>query len=233
MREPKDITINNKTLDAILEEHKHWYNENCDGWEDMRADLRDAYLRGADLRGANLCGADLCGADLRGADLRDAYLCGADLRDAYLRGANLCGADLRSADLYGAYLYDAYLYDAKGVYISLACPSHGSFIAWKKCRSHEQENKEVIVKLEIPEDAMRSSATGVKCRASKAKVLDIQDLEGNSIDSKAFSTYGNQQDFEYITGEIVEPREPFCEDRYEECASGIHFFVDRDEAVRY
>ena len=51
-------------LNKILENHKHWLNEDCEGWESMRANLSDAYLRGADLRGANLVDADLGGADL-------------------------------------------------------------------------------------------------------------------------------------------------------------------------
>ena len=37
----------------------------------------------------------------------------------------------------------------------------------EKCRN------EVLVKLLIPEDALRSSATSRKCRASKVKVLEI------------------------------------------------------------
>ncbi len=189
MRDPKDIIIKGRTLEEILEAHKHWYYEDIDGWEDMRANLREANLYGADLCGANLRGADLCGADLRGAE--------------------------------------------NVPYIPLSCPSHGSFIGWKKCRSHGTNNDEVIVKLEIPEDAKRSSATGRKCRASKAIVLEIQDIEGNKIDSKAYSTYEWAMNFEYIVGETVEPREPFDENRYEGCASGIHFFIDRQEAVDY
>ena len=38
--------------------------------------------------------------------------------------------------------------------------------------------------------------------------------------------------FIYKIGEIVE--EPnFCTDRFTECAPGIHFFINRDEAVMY
>ena len=69
-------------LNKIIEQHKHWLNEDCEGWGDMRADLRGADLRGADLSGANLFGADLRGADLSDADLRGADLSGADLRGA-------------------------------------------------------------------------------------------------------------------------------------------------------
>ena len=47
-----------KELDKIVGQHKLWLQEDVDGWEDMKADLR-----WADLRGANLSGADLSGAD--------------------------------------------------------------------------------------------------------------------------------------------------------------------------
>jgi hypothetical protein len=58
-------------LDKIVEQHNHWLKENCEGWEDMRANLREADLRDADLIEANLCEANLSGANLRGADLSD------------------------------------------------------------------------------------------------------------------------------------------------------------------
>ena len=53
-----------KELKVILENHKHWLNEDCEGWQDMRADLTEACLTEADLRGAYLTGAYLKGADL-------------------------------------------------------------------------------------------------------------------------------------------------------------------------
>ena len=64
--------ITQKELDKVIEQHKHWWNEDCEGWKCMKADLRGADLSGANLRDANLCGANLCGANLRCADLRDA-----------------------------------------------------------------------------------------------------------------------------------------------------------------
>ena len=120
MREPKEILINGKTLEKILENHKHWLNKDIDGWEYMRAnlnsaDLSNANLRYADLRGADLSDADLRYANLRGANLRYADLRGADLRYANLRGANLRGADLRYANLRYANLSDANL---RGAYLS-------------------------------------------------------------------------------------------------------------------
>ena len=75
-------------LDKIVEQHQHWLKEDCEGWEDMKANLREANLRGADLSDANLRNANLRGADLRWANLSDANLRWADLSDANLRGAD-------------------------------------------------------------------------------------------------------------------------------------------------
>ena len=96
-------------LDKIVEQHKHWIKQDCEGWEGMRADLSEADLSEADLNGANLREANLHGADLNGADLRKADLSGADLSGANLYGADLHGADLYGADLNGADLRGANL----------------------------------------------------------------------------------------------------------------------------
>ena len=220
MRKPEDIKIGDKTLAEVIENHKHWWNEDCEGWRDMRADLHGAYLRGADLSEAYLRGADLSGADLREADLR-----GADLREAYLSGVDLSGADLREADLSEAYLRGADLSEAENVpYIPYACPDFGMFIGFKKASGY-------IVVLEIPEDAKRLSATGRKCRCNKAKVIEIQNIDGTKANvTKVASDFDS--DFVYEVGKTVSV-DNFCEDRWEECSSGIHFFINRQESVNY
>ena len=144
----------------------------------------EAIRRGADLRGADLRGANLCDADLRGANL-----CSTDLR-----GANLYGADLRSTDLRGANLCDANLCGAKGCYLS--CPTEGSFIGWKKASGH-------IVKLRIPEDARRSSATGHKCRCDKAYVMEIQNMDGTKATENTVRS-DHDKNFVYTVGATVE-----------------------------
>ena len=185
-------------------------------WADLReADLYEANLSWADLRGANLRGANLYGADLRGADLREANLRGADLRGADLRGANLYEANLRGANLRGA----------KNLNFPIACPEKGSFIGFKKCRNG------MIVKLEITEDALRCSATGRKCRCSKAKVLSITNLDGTDPDIEFVSSKLDPF-FIYKVGEIVEVKD-FDTNRWNECSTGIHFFITRQEAVDY
>ena len=148
----------------------------------------------------------------------------ADLRGAYLRGAYLSGAYLSNADLRNADLSGAYLSNAKG--ITMACPSDGAFVGWKKAVT---DSGIAIVKLQILEDAKRSSATGRKCRCDKAQVLAIYDQRGEEI-GEAHSDRGSG--FVYKTGEIVVP-DSFDDNRWNECSNGIHFFITRTEAEEY
>lgn len=142
--------------------------------------------------------------------------------DAIRRGANLSDADLSDANLRGANLFGANLRDAKGCYLS--CPTEGSFIGWKKASGH-------IVKLRIPEDARRSSATGHKCRCDKAYVMEIQNMDGTRATVDAVRS-DHDQNFVYTVGATVEVPD-FDDNRWSECAQGIHFFIDRREAVEY
>ena len=250
-------------LKKALEAHNHYLAQDCEGWENMRADLSDAdlsgaylsganlrsaYLRSANLSGASLSGADLRSADLSGANLRSAYLSGADLSGAdlsgaslsgaYLSGANLRSADLRSADLSGADLSGANLsgaslsgaylsgakYNERTAFLALACPEEGDFIAWKKVG-------DAIIKLRIPAEAKRSSATSRKCRCEFAEVLELQNLDGTTYkDDKVVND--NYVGTIYKVGEIVHP-DSWDDNRWNECSHGIHFFMTRDEAVRY
>ena len=193
-------------IKLILEKHAKWARGE-DGGE--RADLCDANLRDADLSGADLRGADLRGADLNGADL-----CGADLR----------GANLRNANLRNAKNTDKIAWNAHTAFYPLQCPETGSFIGYKKAADK-------IVMLEICADAKRSSATSRKCRCSKAKVLSITHLDGSDSGlTEVRSDYSKE--FVYRVGEIAEVSD-FDDDRWNECAAGIHFFITRDEAVKY
>ena len=214
------MIVNREKLSTILEKHKHWINEDCEGWENMKANLCGAYLRGADLRDANLYGADLRGADLRDANLCNANLCNANLRASDLRDANLCGANLCDANLCGTYLRGA-----KNLpFIPYVCPDTGSFIGYKKASN-------MIIKLEITEDAKRVSATSRKCRCNKAKVLGIYDYEYNLLEDKEVAS-DRDKDFIYRVGEVAEVKD-FDEDRWNECSTGIHFFINFQEAVKY
>ena len=215
-------TVTSEDLNHILEDHSKWIKSS--GNDGIQADLamanlRGADLHGADLRGANLRGANLARANLSAANLSAANLVMADLRGADFRGADLSGVNLVRADLRGA-----------NISIPIACPEEGSFIGFKKALN--KDNKiEYIIKLEIPEDALRSSATTRKCRCSKAKVLSITNLDGTDADTDvAYSSH--DPSFIYKIGEIVEVPD-FNTDRWKECSTGIHFFITRQEAVDY
>lgn len=212
-------TFEGENVEKILKEH---------GFDSLRgADLSDADLSYADLRGADLRYTNLRGANLRGANLRDA-----NLRDADLRYTDLRYTDLFGSDLFGAKLIGAKLSELTAAQTSIL-PDEGDIIGWKK--AHVDSTTPVIVKLLIPPDAQRSNGTSRKCRASKARVLDLQDLQdkqGNSLppDTTARSSY--DPDFTYKKGETVSV-EDFDTNRWNECATGIHFFITRIEAVEY
>lgn len=271
--------LTQKEINKIIENHKHWLNEDVDGWDNMKANfsnqdlsyadlscaslhgadfsganLRDANLSGANLSNANLRYADLSYADLsyanlryadircanlRYANLRDANLCDANFCNANLSNANLCFVNLNFAKLCNANLHYADIRcanfsgaDLSGtknmMYIPMACPEEGSFIGFKKAA---YADKYYIVKLKIPADALRSSATSRKCRCNKAKVLEIQNVDGSKANIDVVHSTCDPS-FQYKTGQIVE--EPkYDNNRFNECSKGIHFFINRQEAVDF
>lgn len=232
-------------LNTIIESHQHYLNKDIDGWESMRADLSDKNLSGLNLKNANLYRVNLSNANLYSADLRKANLRKADLRKANLINADLINADLGNADLSEANLYRANLRNAdlseanlsnadlSGAYISedtkidypIACPETGSFIGYKKA------SYGYIVKLQICKNARRSSATKKKCRCSKALVLAIENIDGSDSGLQKIASDFDHC-FIYRIGEIVEVLD-FDDNRWHECAPGIHFFTDRQDAVAY
>ena len=249
-----------KELNKVLEKHQHWLRKDCRGWDNMRAVLDNENLDGLDFRGAMLDKAfldyaSLNGAYLYGASLNHASFYKASLNGAYLDGASLNGTSFVRASLIGASLNNtsldntcfnnarldgasfarASLNDTSfcGVslnnvtnfpFIPFACPDTGSFIGWKKAHGK-------IIKLEIPADAKRCSATSNKCRCNKAKVLEIQEIDGSVSDVTEISSDYDYK-FIYEVGKTVSVAD-FCEDRWEECSQGIHFFINRQSAVEY
>jgi len=244
MRRPEDIIINNKTLEQILIEHKHWIYKDCDGWENMKANLHYADLYNADLRNINLQGADLFYANLQGADLCYANLQSADLSYAVLRDASLCFANLCAANLYaaklqninlsfanlrGANLYYTNLYSSNLYYADL-CNVDGNLIKYRKGKMLSEDiigykkcKDNVIVTLKIPRGAIIFSINGYKCRTNKAKVVSIDGAD------RAFSSYNNMS---YYVGDEITIYDFNCEYNIE-CAKGVHFFMTREEAEHY
>ena len=143
---------------------------------------------------------------------------------ANLREADLRGANLRGADLWGANLRGAEINENTKINLPISCPDTGAFTAWKKARGY-------IIQLEIPAKAKRLSATGRKCRCNMAKVVAIQNIDGTDSGlSEVRSNYAH--DFIYKVGETVVV-DDFDDNRWNECSTGIHFFITREEAVDY
>ena len=252
--------LTQEEINKALENHKHWLAEDCDKWENMQADFSYCDLCNADLRNADLCKANLCNANLHNAGLRKANLynanlckanlcnadlckanlcyanlhnadfsycdlCNADLCNAYLCNANLHNANLRNANLRNADLCNANLRKAKNVpYFPMVCPEEGDFIGWKKASGR-------IIKLHIPEDALRSSSTTRKCRCSKAEVMEIYNFDGTIAEERQVAS-SRDSSFVYEIGKTVEVKD-FDTNRWEECTRGIHFFLNRQEAIDY
>lgn len=135
-------------------------------------------------------------------------------------GAYLAGAYLAGANLAGAYLARANLAGAKNLpplaHAQTSILPEGDIIGWKKCGNG------ALVKLLIPAVAKRSNATGRKCRAEYAQVLEVV---GENIG--VTNNYGPCT--EYRAGETVRS-DGFDENRWEECSNGIHFFITKEEA---
>jgi hypothetical protein len=184
-------------------------------------------LRGSDLRGSDLSGSNLSGSNLRGSDLRGSDLSGSNLSGSNLRGSDLRGSDLSGSNLSGSDLRGSNLSGAKNAALAIAqtriLPA-GTITGWKKVYCCES-GKGIVAQLEIPAHAKRSHAFGRKCRASEAIVVSIEGA------TKARSDY--DYGFTYEVGQVVKPTREFDDNWQNECSTGIHFFITREEAEAY
>ncbi len=205
---------------------------------DLRGvDFTSLCLDGINFKGANLSGCNFCFASLYNCNLESADLSGAKMYRTILCNVNLTNVILDNANVaFNKCTFEEIEIDKNTMdkYVQLVCPSEGEFIGWKKAfvTVVEDLSYSVIVKLLIPKDARRSSAFGRKCRCDKARVLSIECL--NSLcefDPIAAHSFADKT-FVYVLGKEVSV-DNFDEDRWHECAPGIHFFMTREEAVDY
>lgn len=140
------------------------------------------------------------------------------------------------------------------------CPKEGEFYGYKAVMLDRGRRKSKfefgIAKLRIPKEAKRVSPFlgGRKCRCDLAFVEEIRRVEvvrdkpvamtgtytinyktsedGTILKAdRGLAIYNNT--FEYVTGEFVRPYLPFDDNPWIECSSGIHFFVDEQDALRF
>ena len=108
-----------------------------------------------------------------------------------------------------------------------------TIILYKKAVAVEGElQRNIIVKLEVPENAQRVYCNKLKIRVSEAKVVGFYNLDGSAIpdDTEVVSFYDSK--FKYKIGETVKPEKKF-DNTNGLCGSGIHGYIDFVDAVKY
>ena len=201
------------------------FDEDCNfvNAEFNDCDLTDVEMRnGANFAKASFDNCNFKDANCYGAIFRDTAFWDADLTNVKMLEADFTNADFARCKL------DNIMYDECTCGIALACPEKGSFTAFKKAKLYNDNN--CIVELQVPADALRSSATTRKCRVSKATVVAIYTMDGKSVKQNAYSTH--TRSFVYKIGKTVEVKN-FDKNRWNECSSGIHCFITKREAEQY
>ena len=204
-------------------------NTNLENGDFSNASLSHTDLYSANLKNTNLSNADLYCSNLRNTNLYEANLVGADLTGATVIGANFENACLIDTNLNNTFMAKVILKNASINY-PMACPETGSFIGWKIVKHTKRNYHDFLVKLEIPAEAKRSSATTDKCRCEFAKVLEIWDLLYN-VNLSEVTNY-NIKETVYKVGEMVYP-DKWDDNRWNECSNGIHFFMNQKDAINY
>lgn len=171
----------------------------------------------------------LYGAEFDGCTIYSTFFLCSNLQGALFKNTNGDKVAFQSCEMDNCRSFNSNLVFPQHV------PSEGSFIAWKKarickCAENDYEDTDVIVKLRVVEDADRCSANH-KCRASKVEVLQFETLDGKKLpdDTDVSSVFNHT--FKYHIG-IVESR-AYNTNPQDECSNGIHFFLNRDDAVNY
>ena len=198
------------------------------GWDLSGIDFTLSSFRNVDLSGADLSRATVENVLLDGCSVKGAVFRDADMKTASMRYCDMTGCDIRGADLFGAVLehakLDGIISDEETRWFRMHCPKEGAILGYKKCVNDR------LVQLLIPADAKRTSATLPSCRCSKAKVLTIKSFDSAEEFDEAWSLV--DENFVYHKGEWVEVLD-FNEDRWMDSATGIHFWMTREEAIRY
>lgn len=194
--------------------HARFNNADCAECNFKHADCTEGYFGFANLSSAHLQDARFYLGLFRQTNLRNVFAYGADFRECDFDDCDLTGI-LTDEDTAGFFL---------------TCPEKGAFTAFKKAKLYNGTDR-VIVELKVPASALRSSACSRKCRVSKAKVVSITSLDGTKkYRQNAYSMHASN--FVYKVGQNVEVKN-FDKNRWNECSTGIHCFMTREEAVNY
>lgn len=249
------MRYNGKNLSKLLLEHQKWVLSR--GEKGSCADFAFCLLENVDLSNkclpmANFFGATLIDVNFTNANINKANLSQTHIQRAIFDYASLYRTIFTNArigiqsamyaDMTETVFTNSWMDIESDVQIKLPinCPSSGSFIGWKKANiaypKSEQKEAHIsqgIVKLLIPEWAERTSSVNRQCRCDRAIVLDVQDTGGASIVDYDYIFSAHDLHYKYTVGDTLLPRDSFDTNRWHECSSGIHFFIDRMDAVDY
>lgn len=201
-----------------------YFDEDCNF---VSAEFTDCDLTVVEMRnGTNFARASFDRCNFKNAVCHGAFR-NTEFFDDDLTNVNMYEADFTNTEFVRCKL-DNIKYDECTCGIALACPEKGSFTAFKKAELYNGDK--CIVELQVPADALRSSATTRKCRVSKATVVAVYTMDGKSVKQNAYSTH--TRSFVYKLGKMVEVKN-FDKNRWNECSSGIHCFITKREAEHY
>ena len=206
------------------------YLENMDlSSMDLRnIDFSGSHFKNVIFSNSNLDYSNISSSFFQDSPLDNTSLRNADISKSLMRYCNLRGADISGSNLFTSVLefaiLDDIIYDDHTKFFRLQCPETGAFIGWKCCTEFR------VVQLLIPADALRTSATYLSCRCNKAKVLSIKSIDSQKSYNWAQSTV--DENFYYTVGEwsVVENFNTY---RWMDSTTGIHFFMERQQAVDY
>lgn len=240
--------LTQEELNRIIEDHAHYLAKDCEDWYRLYAHLHDVDASGLDFSNMDLRDACMSYSVFDGANFANCNLYGADMSDSTFKHANLNNSDMTNADIRGSKftyadmsfsiitnaMYDevtafecADMNMVEGV-PPLQCPQSGSFIGYKKALT--ENNATLLITLEIPEDAFRSSNTSTLCRCSKARIIDARTYNNKSVyKSDIHSIYNSS--YKYKVGDVLSV-DDFDTNRWNN-TQGIYFYCSRAEALNY
>ncbi len=218
------------------------------------AELYEAYFRNAAISHTHMDGTKMVRAVITDASLNVVLMGGADLSGASFGGSKLGHVNMRMANIQRANFTSAHIKEsccfehanlASASFTSASISKDTSFesASLQGCRFDGEERNRLgrildhpikgykrsgegdIVTLEIPAGAIVFSINNGKCRTNIAKVVDTV--------GKPELTSIFDREFKYRVGDEITPKNGFDLAYNVECASGIHFFLTREEAEAY
>lgn len=159
---------------------------------------------------------------------------------SYFESSSLQATMVKATEILKDLDYTGVDLDYKVYSIPTVCRTTHPIIGWKKAVIG-QEHTPVIVKLRVPKKTF-CNLTDYKCRAQKAEILGVYDLDLNPLSDQnttIYSIYGLQHNFfdeteihlKYRVGDtLVVDNFDFTN---EVCSEGIHFFRSPILAIGY